>query len=893
MPKYSIDSSTLTDVADAVRDLDGNPDTMTPAQMANRIRAFQPGSNTAIIADDYDATATYDVGDYCIHEGGLYVCTTSISTAEAWTAGHWEEVTVGDELSSVMSDLNDLHNNFNTLIVRDKSANLFNKDGETYEKKATNRNTGELVSTQECSVQYVPFDGAGTYSLLYPKNYYGNTYALCLFDSSKNYLRTVSGTGSGSEYVPTPCSFVITSQNAENVAYIGYCYKTDTADVAMLVKSASYPSEYIPYYDNGYIFNGGVSASHVTGLSDFIDNETSDLSSSVTDLSSAVDAIEDTLNEGITPENTTFIDCVQASANLFNKDGTIKSDTGFYVSGTNQGQERSASGNSVQYVPFDGVGVYSLLYPCGFFGKTNIKLNLYDSSFGFLRTVSGSTLATENVSYPATFTISEANAENVAYIGYCFQSTYKDSAMLVKSDVYPTDYIPYQKGSYTLSPSISIPLGSMSAITDEIQELSESVDDVEESLSHGITADMVSFIDKQEASANLFNRFGQIIPQKAINLSDSYAPIGTERNADSTSIQYVPFNGAGTYWVLYPQSYYGTSLIKLCLYDENKDFIRAISGTRTSDDYEARPCSFNISDADALNVAFIGYCFKSSEIETSMVVKGNAYPSEYIPYHEEKYVLSDTVEVLPASAVRNNANPLYEKKVVFDGDSICRADILVGVSTGWAKYIGENNKMEWHNVGISGGTITAEMYSEGGTARHWVSRYIDTIYTIYPELDYLILEGGTNDADLLTNDQIGTLDPANYSTFDDTTFIGALESLFYKALNYYPNTKIGFIIAHKMGRASDYGYESADSPSTRRRRKFFELAIQVCKKWGIPYIDLWEGSPLCPKLLCYYDPAKTADENTEAGKAYRDGQHLTQVGYNIISPKIEAWMKTL
>lgn len=108
MPKYSIDSSTLTDVADAVRDLDGNPDTMTPAQMANRIRAFQPGSNTAIIADDYDATATYDVGDYCIHEGGLYVCTTSISTAEAWTAGHWEEVTVGDELSGVMSDLNQM-----------------------------------------------------------------------------------------------------------------------------------------------------------------------------------------------------------------------------------------------------------------------------------------------------------------------------------------------------------------------------------------------------------------------------------------------------------------------------------------------------------------------------------------------------------------------------------------------------------------------------------------------------------------------------------------------------------------------------------------------------------------------------------------------------------------
>lgn len=106
MPKYTIDGTTLSDVADAVRELDGNPDTMTPAQMASRIRAVQPGgADLSVIANDYDTTATYDVGEYCIYDGGLYVCNTAISTAEAWTAGHWEEVTVGDELSDVKSDL--------------------------------------------------------------------------------------------------------------------------------------------------------------------------------------------------------------------------------------------------------------------------------------------------------------------------------------------------------------------------------------------------------------------------------------------------------------------------------------------------------------------------------------------------------------------------------------------------------------------------------------------------------------------------------------------------------------------------------------------------------------------------------------------------------------------
>ena len=137
MPKYTIDGTTLSDVADAVRELDGNPDTMTPAQMASRIRAVQPGgADLSVIADDYDTTATYDVGDYCIHEGGLYVCTTAISTAEAWTAGHWEEVTVGDELSDLKSDLRqfnnyDIFNNYGTFENKTASGVTFAWSGQT------------------------------------------------------------------------------------------------------------------------------------------------------------------------------------------------------------------------------------------------------------------------------------------------------------------------------------------------------------------------------------------------------------------------------------------------------------------------------------------------------------------------------------------------------------------------------------------------------------------------------------------------------------------------------------------------------------------------------------------------------------------------------------------
>lgn len=56
------------------------------------------------IAPEYDATSTYNVGDYCIHNGTLYRCTQT-AAAEAWTSAHWEAVTASDELKSLKSNL--------------------------------------------------------------------------------------------------------------------------------------------------------------------------------------------------------------------------------------------------------------------------------------------------------------------------------------------------------------------------------------------------------------------------------------------------------------------------------------------------------------------------------------------------------------------------------------------------------------------------------------------------------------------------------------------------------------------------------------------------------------------------------------------------------------------
>ena len=239
----------------------------------------------------------------------------------------------------------------------------------------------------------------------------------------------------------------------------------------------------------------------------------------------------------------------------------------------------------------------------------------------------------------------------------------------------------------------------------------------------------------------------------------------------------------------------------------------------------------------------------------------------------------------------HGSNPLYGKKIIFDGDSICWAtsETVATQNRGWAYRVGAKNNMEWYNYGRDGATVTAEMYQKSG-ARHWVTRSIDAIHEKHTELDYLIFEGGTNDADLLgwEEEKLGKLDIADYSgNYDDTTFTGALESLFYKAITYYPRTKIGYIVAHRMGiRPAGYGEKNL-------RRHYFLRAIAVCKKWGVPYLDLWEKSPLNPMLPVYYNRELGPVENRNAGYAIIDGQHLSGVGYDMVSPMIEAWLKSL
>ena len=442
---------------------------------------------------------------------------------------------------------------------------------------------------------------------------------------------------------------------------------------------------------------------------------------------------------------------------------------------------------------------------------------------------------------------------------------FKNTMMFTRAEEYPDKFVPY---GITRNPAFDLDL----IVSKEETDFFEHVQ-----------------------SENLFDKNA---------LNHGYYPnifTGELNQSDYMSFAYVPITKAGVYSCLCFPSFYGLSnAYRITAYDLNKTYIRYIAGTIDSEietTTESAVLHFEITEQDlAEGIAYVGYVINHRRyLETAMLVASETYPSEYVEYvdywHIPSYGVSAEQVVGLDDKIDTATFPLAGKTIVFDGDSICHGTSETTETTerGWAYRVGRDNKMTWYNEAKSGGTITAEMYSDS-SPRHWIGRNIDNIFALYPSLDYYVFEGGTNDADLLASqpERWGAVDNTDYSgDYDDATFCGAFESLIYKALAYYPKLKIGYIIAPKMGRSSS-GYGENNN-----RYKFFMMAMQICKKWGVPYLNLWDDSPLNPMLKVHYDNSLDANGNKEAGSMYTDGQHLTANGYDTVSSKISAFVKSL
>lgn len=77
------------------------------AELASNLRAVSDETYSAAVAvaDVYNTTSSYDIGDYCIKSTLLYKCNTAIPSGEVWNSNHWDEICVSDELNEIRNSV--------------------------------------------------------------------------------------------------------------------------------------------------------------------------------------------------------------------------------------------------------------------------------------------------------------------------------------------------------------------------------------------------------------------------------------------------------------------------------------------------------------------------------------------------------------------------------------------------------------------------------------------------------------------------------------------------------------------------------------------------------------------------------------------------------------------
>ena len=404
-----------------------------------------------------------------------------------------------------------------------------------------------------------------------------------------------------------------------------------------------------------------------------------------------------------------------------------------------------------------------------------------------------------------------------------------------------------------------------------------------------VTKEQTAFFEKT-VSPNLIDLTGAI--------ADKYfAPsTGALSSYSGMTSVYVKLDGAGTYMTEVSKNHYGENQSKsLALFNASKEYVTTVTGTLGSYTNNKRvPLTFEVTASNISSGAvYFGLTMHSEYTDEIMAAKGS-YPDRWNPYGESWGIPDLTLDDGQAPAYVQS--PLWEKEAVYDGDSICASATDVTQGGAWAERIAKQYRMKFQNYAVGGGTITNKVYNDGGGAKHWISATVDTMAQQHPNADYIIFEGGTNDADLLgsilngnTPQRFGSYTDDDFSgEYDDETFCGAVESIIYKAINHWPHGKIGFVIALKMASNAT----QTDNPM-KNRRAYFQTIMDICKKWGIPYINLWDECQMNPKLEAHWDSTMTGAENRAAHKMYNDGQHPTPDGYEYITPIIRKWMERI
>ena len=212
----------------------------------------------------------------------------------------------------------------------------------------------------------------------------------------------------------------------------------------------------------------------------------------------------------------------------------------------------------------------------------------------------------------------------------------------------------------------------------------------------------------------------------------------------------------------------------------------------------------------------------SSPIETTMFIKGDTYPSYYIPYTEY-----DRFELYGLEIKDNNfTNETYKgRKYLVLGDSISAAKHVAEVF--YHDYLSDYFGFDKTNKSVSGSG-----WCVSSSTNDSIMQIISRIQESY---DLITIFAGTNDYGR-TQDGVNSKPFGTYGDTTEDTFCGAVYCTLVKLIEKFVNADIIVITPiprENHNKANKYGKTLKD---------YRDIILKTCEALSIPCIDLYKES---------------------------------------------------
>lgn len=226
----------------------------------------------------------------------------------------------------------------------------------------------------------------------------------------------------------------------------------------------------------------------------------------------------------------------------------------------------------------------------------------------------------------------------------------------------------------------------------------------------------------------------------------------------------------------------------------------------------------------------------------------------------ENYAPNDEAMSFITNEIENKILGLEGLKIYNFGDSIAAGDGNSGV--GYAEILASMYGCITTDYAI-GGTTLSKVTGQGMGC---ILDAIDGASATLP--DIILLEGGANDYTQfrVTGDVTGSTVFTD-SSFDETTYIGALELAFYKLQTKYSGVPIIWVYTHRENTRTE-----KTNPNTGVTVNFTTMhnkSLEACAKWAIPVVDIYNEGGLNTNWASY-----------RVAYTYQgDGTHPNEAGY--------------